>query len=280
MVLRLSGAAILFAAAACADKVPAIGTVTGNQPVGGDSADVTETARGLTLDCLAGVDIQAAIATPAGTQMLQQACREELGDLVAGWSLSPRAQDAVFAGILAHRSAPYGGSVAITRAALVTEPVLDCDNYVMLAGYLLKDMHPNLELVYVGFDGGVFGNHAQAFFIDKNTSLLLDPTIGLAARTTFDDLLMGKPVDRDNVLVEAHPPAAIIVPLHDNVTRALETGAYRPSNLLYYLESVESMIKFSDHAAPYWEPGGLEMLLLHYPTPAARILRQNLSPKD
>lgn len=241
---------------------------------------MTETVRGLTLDCLAGVDIQAAIATPAGTQMLQQACREELGALVAGWSLSPRAQDAVFAGILAHRSAPYGGSVAITRAALVTEPVLDCDNYVMLAGYLLKDMHPNLELVYVGFDGGVFGNHAQAFFIDTNTSLLLDPTIGLAARTTFDDLLMGKPVERDNVLVEAHPPAAIIVPLHNNVTHALETGAYRPSNLLYYLESVESMIKFSDHAAPYWGPGGLEMLLLHYPTPAARILRQNLSPKD
>ena len=64
--MRLSGAAILFAAAACADKVPAIGTVTGNQPVGRDSAYVTETVRGLTLDCLAGVDIHVAVFLVSG----------------------------------------------------------------------------------------------------------------------------------------------------------------------------------------------------------------------
>ncbi len=232
------------------------------------------------LACLEGLDVQREIATSAGMTGLQSRCHLELGATLADWGLTQTERDAVLATFVAHRSAPYAGSVAVTREALVREPGLDCDNYAMLTEYLLRDLSENARLVFLGFDGGRVGNHAQALAVRDGSALLLDPTIGVVARVSFDDLLMGKPVAASDILVDARAPEPAIKGLRAKVEAALLDGAYRPSNLLYYLQGNENMIAFSDHAGPYWAPEMRALLLLHYPTPAADALRRNLEAKN
>lgn len=234
------------------------------------------TLREAQLACLDDFAIQSEIATSAGMLVVRARCRSELALAIADWKLSPLQEDAVLATFVAHRSAPYAGSVAVSREMLVREPGLDCDNYAMLTEYLLRDMHTNARLVFMGLDGGRIGNHAQALVVHDGSTLLLDPTIGLVARVSFDALLMGTPVAPEDILVDARVPESAISGLKANVEASLLQGAYRPSHLLYYLEGNESMIAFSDHAGPYWAPEQHDLLLLHYPTPAAGALRRNL----
>jgi hypothetical protein len=93
-------------------------------------------------------------------------------------------------------------------------------------------------------------------FFEGGGSLVLDPTAGVIARGTFDEVVSGKP---SAGLVEfygwGHPE---IIPFVRRVTGALDGGLIRPSHLLYYFESGREYAQFiSSTGAPYFmTPGG------------------------
>ena len=230
------------------------------------------------LQCLDGVDVRAALTAAGGTKDLRDRCAGEVTPLVADWGLNEIELDALIVTFIAYRSAPYGQSRAVTREALMTDAGLDCDNYVLLVEYLLRDLHPDTRLVFVGFDGGEIGNHAQALVAGGDTSVLLDPTVGVVARVGYNSLLKGIPLASDMILRDTHEPEAAVASLHHRVATSLMEGKYNPSDMLYYLKGVESMIALSEHAGEFWTPAKYPMLLLHYPTPGAEGLRKNLIP--
>jgi hypothetical protein len=230
------------------------------------------------LQCLNAVDVRAVLKEVGGTRNLRDGCAGEVAQLVQNWGVSEIELDALIVTFIAYRSSPYGQSRAVTREALITDAGLDCDNYVLLVEYLLRDIHPDARLVFVGFDGGEIGNHAQAFVAGGDTSVLLDPTVGAVARVGYNSLLRGVPVEPDLILLDSRESQAAVASLHDRVAMSLAQGKYKPSDMLYYLQAAESMIALSDHAVEFWTPDKYSMLLLHYPTPGAEGLRKNLMP--
>lgn len=176
--------------------------------------------------------------------------------------------------MLAYHFAPYGESRETAFEALLREKQLDCDNYVLLAGYILERLRPGASLAYVGFDGGAVGNHAEAFFDDEVGAVFLDPTVGVVATVSFDDLLMGK-AEGVRVIVDQGQVEPAIASLRGKVVRAVAHGEYRPSDLLYYFPNRDDLIRFGEHTASLWD-GDISLLPLHYPTPAATALKKNL----
>lgn len=141
---------------------------------------------------------------------------------------------AVFAAIGAYSMKPYGSSTALALDELTHADYLDCDNYVAMAHYIYRGIGGNSPFRIVGFVGGVVGNHAQAIVESEAGSVLLDPTVGIVARIGFNDLLRGKPV-----VVEDFRWREEISQYHSRVVLALQTGAYKPSDLMYWFASIE-----------------------------------------
>ncbi len=240
------------------------------------SSPATESPMKIDLACLTGRDLRKELPSRHGMASIRDACAPELDAAIGGWNLGQIERDAVLSTFVAHHFAPYGSSVAVTYEKLMTEPALDCDNYAMLAGYLFRELQPAERLTYVGFDGGKIGNHAQAFVINGPSSVLLDPTVGIVAQIGFDDLLMAHKPAPSHVLVDSRAPEPTLMQFHATVLSAVLEGGYKPSDMLYYLKSIENMIAFSDHAGDFWKSEKYPMLLLHYPTPGADGLRRNL----
>jgi hypothetical protein len=236
----------------------------------------TESPGKIDLSCLDGRDLRNELRDHNGMAAIRDACSQEIDNAIGAWNLGQVERDAILATFVAYRFAPYGQSVAVTFDQLVREPALDCDNYAMFTGYLFRELQPDERLTYVGFDGGKIGNHAQAFVTKNGSSVLLDPTVGIVGQISFDDLLMGRRPVPSRVLIDSRAPEAAVALLHSNVLAAVTGGGYKPSDLLYYLRTIESMIAFSDHAGEFWNPDKYELLLLHYPTPGAEGLRRNL----
>jgi len=142
---------------------------------------------------------------------------------------------AVFCTVVSNRMAPYGTSTKMKLDELLREKVLDCDNYAVLACILFDDKKLNMQIV--GFEGGAVGNHAQLFYTNGNTKLLLDPTIGLVALAGFNDVLRGKPVPSPEIRIFG-PADSKVGKFARIVMTSIRDGKYRPSDLLYYYESV------------------------------------------
>lgn len=140
----------------------------------------------------------------------------------------------IWATIVAHNYRPYGNSMAFSLPALLSESSLDCDNYVLLAIRLFRLLRPEgkLDIDMVGWEGGPVGNHAQIVANHPTTPLLVDPTVGVVAKIGFDDLASGKKVNPKDLIVLSQrndPPG-----FREKVEKALLSGAYRPSHILYY----------------------------------------------
>jgi hypothetical protein len=161
--------------------------------------------------------------------------------------------DLALATVLAHYSAPYGPSSVIDFAGILSEGSLNCSNYGALVGYLA----PNAGLSFVGFQGGAVGNHLQLFLQHQDLNVMYDPTIGLIAFVTFDQMLSGKPVAKNKVFsfFSGDPQ---IVSFNDTVIDAVENGRYRPSDLLYYYESLDHMLHPAGYG-PFITPGGVNL---------------------
>jgi len=138
------------------------------------------------------------------------------------------------------------------------EDKLDCDNYAMLATYFFDLISKEeVSFSFVGWHGGAVGNHAQIFVRYGNVSVLLDPTVGVAAFADFNGVAKGIPVRR---IIDFHHRDEL-QKYRARVIRALLGGMYKPSDLLYYFES------FENFKSP---PVGS----LLWPTPGAATLRR------
>ena len=91
-----------------------------------------------------------------------------------------------------------------------------------------------VEVAFVGWDGGAIGNHQMLFARNGSSGvpLLLDPTVGLAARATFDQIASGCPISRQVLL--AINPKDELSGSRAHLAAAHGEGAFRPSDLLYY----------------------------------------------
>lgn len=196
-------------------------------------------------ECPSQSDIARIRANPTDIKLLFQSCQSALSARVADLQINaPTDLFAIYVMLVAHRMAPYGHSTVLALDQLLREPFLDCDNYAALAAHLhaLGAEGAKGQLALAGFDHGAIGNHAQLFYVGM-APLLLDPTYGIVARTTFDDALMGKPAP---VIELLHwKDDMTVVGGARNVKHALLKGKYRPSNLLYFFSDVTRFVAWA-----------------------------------
>jgi hypothetical protein len=156
-----------------------------------------------------------------------------------------------FAGILAYHLKPYGKSSAVTLVQLVRSPALKCDSYAMLTVRLFRLLQVQIKLsaAFVGWDGDAVGNHVQLFVTGGSFGILVDPTVGIVAKTTFDDVARGAPVPQSSLADFYFRPD--IAAFHARVRSALLNGDFRPHNILYYYTSVEAFVT-GEKYENYW----------------------------
>jgi hypothetical protein len=203
------------------------------------------------------------------------ACRAELDRKLASLALGEEQEQAAFAAILAQSMAPYGSSTSMKLEDLLRDKAMACDNYALLAGYFAREFGIT-ALSFAGFDGGAVGNHAQLFLSHPGGDLLLDPTTGLVARVSYNELLQGKPVPLARLAVFRQHEDAGIDAFARQVASAVVAGRYLPSDLLYYFHSLPDYIAFSEEIVPLWSRPTYDALLRRFPTPAEEPLRRNL----
>lgn len=212
----------------------------------------------LKLKCLTPEALQKFRASGGSTKEINEICKPEITKILntRNIQLDDEGIEVIIASLVAYKSAPYGNSTAIKLKTLLEEEQLDCDNYAILMGYLV----PKANLHYVGFDGGAVGNHAQVFYSKEKMNLLIDPTIGVFAFISFNELLKGRKIDSNLIFSfydYSNPDLDIF---HTNVLKALQNGEYQPSDLLYYFDNLEHFI-YPGNYDRYITPGGRSLRL-------------------
>lgn len=163
---------------------------------------------------------------------------------------------AAFSSMLAHAYRPYGASREVHFAGLLAEPVLDCDNYAILAYHFFETLAPahTDRLTFVGWNGGAVGNHAQMLYASPTSNMLLDPTVGLVAiGVDFDTVARGIPVPRE-AITEMPARAGEQQRFKFMVRDAIVNGLYRPSDLLYYYRNIDGFITGGNYVALWNTP--------------------------
>lgn len=225
------------------------------------------------LNCLTQEAFAAVRAAPAaGVNAAFAVCLPEFSAKTAQLQLTDHQLRVAFASVLAYALTPYGTSGSTSLDALLADKVMDCDNYAMLFGYFARFLAPSATLRFVGYDGGMVGNHAQVFSDD---GLLLDPTIGLVAKAGFNEVMMGKPVPDGQFVVFRQHEDASIDGFRKTVLAAVTSGAYKPSDLLYYFQSLDQYVFFFGGLPTLGDPL-LDSLVKRFPTPGSRMLQKNL----
>lgn len=185
------------------------------------------------LGCLSASDIAQLKADPSKSLDVFEKCKGELAFKI-GFNLSKAELYAAFCTVVSYLTAPYGRSYATQFADLLDEPALACDNYALLVGHFNELYCDPATLQFVGMDGGAIGNHAQVFVNDR---VLLDPTIGLVALASRDDVFGGRPVTK---IVHFNLRSELAT-FRRTVVGALNAGAYRPSDIIYSYEDFRGM---------------------------------------
>lgn len=228
--------------------------------------------KSLTADSIMGLKKNLTAAKP-----LFEAARPEIENAMApiARNLPDAHLEVVFATVAASMFAPYGPSTARSYEKIVTEKSLNCMNYGALVGYITDALgwsaHENL--IFAGFHGRAVQNHLQLFFNFDGMQFLLDPTTALIARTSFDDLLAGKPVASVDIASFYRGDDTIIENLLERVMQALTGGGYRPSDLYYYFSSFS---EWSKAIAEYHKLCGTDLVraMSLFTTPGASGLKK------
>lgn len=168
-------------------------------------------------------------------------CHSGIGATLEGSEIATETDvlRAVFATMTAYASRPYGQSDAVTINEMVLAEELDCDNKVALAVLIYRALGGTSPARIVGWyseEMGV-GNHAQ-IFLEAETALMLDPTVGLIAVAEFDEIASGRAIDRDH-LIDFYWGDEIRS-YRDRVFNAVWNGHYKPSHLMYWFADLES----------------------------------------
>ena len=185
---------------------------------------------------------------PSSFRALYEAHRAQfiadLGPAFAG--ITDEGAALAFAGVVAYELKGYrtAGSSAPVPASwqlgdLLAAPELVCNEYVELALQLFYGAYPQtdtspLQIVAVGWrrDSPV-NNHAQLLVTGAGVDLLIDPDLGLVARTTLSDLLAHVAVMAGGVFVRTDRADANLQEFKPKVLNALASGTFDPKYLIY-----------------------------------------------
>jgi hypothetical protein len=185
---------------------------------------------------------------PSSFRALYEAHRAQfiadLGPAFAG--ITDEGAALAFAGVVAYELKGYrtAGSSAPVPASwqlgdLLAAPELVCNEYVELALQLFYGAYPQtdtspLQIVAVGWrrDSPV-NNHAQLLVTGAGVDLLIDPDLGLVARTTLSELLAHVAVMAGGVFVRTDRADANLQEFKPKVLNALASGTFDPKYLIY-----------------------------------------------
>jgi hypothetical protein len=168
----------------------------------------------------------------------------------------------LFASTVAHNLKKYGPGTTADLDAMLKADALDCSNYGLLAHHLAFACDVPLtqaKIAFIGWDGGRIGSHQMLFMRDRGASnsdrpgLILDPTVGLVARSTFNMLASGQPVRADSIL--AINATDQLKDSRQQIFLAMVGGGFQPSDLLYYFESMEHLLTRYGHPQDWPTPG-------------------------
>jgi hypothetical protein len=172
----------------------------------------------------------------------------------------------IFCTLTAHAWAPCGPSTECRWPQLLQAPTLNCGNYGLLAVYLagcFGGRRKALPVRFVGWEGPTAGNHQMLFAEEpeRGCHLLLDPMTGLIGRVGFDAVASGRPVAGSQLVAFCYRRDEAVAAFRNRLIAALCRGQFRPSELLYYFDGLDSLI--NHYGDPCW-----------WPTPACRYWRQ------
>lgn|GEM_PF-7062994 len=169
----------------------------------------------------------------------------------------------IIATAVAHNLKPYGPGTLPDLASMLRADTLDCSNYGLLTHHLaarLIGTSDGVRMIFIGWDGGAVGSHQMVIVPSQGAGrdLVLDPVFGLAVLASFDQIASGAAVPAGDVI--AVTPTAQLKDGRAHFARLLLEGGFRPSNLLYFFDGADHLLK--RYGNPY-----------DWPTPAAVILR-------
>jgi len=158
---------------------------------------------------------------------------------------------AAWCSTIASQMFAYGPELmgVIDLPGLLHQSTIACDDFVRVAWLFLDQMPMRaISCAGIGWDGGAVGNHAQWLVSDGISTLLLDPTVALAARVSgdlragFNAIASGTPFPRGAIsdTFGRYAPRPNVSTFPPTVYSAVLTGAYRPADLLYYWPSLEA----------------------------------------
>jgi hypothetical protein len=185
---------------------------------------------------------------PLMFQAYDKLLRESLGKGFRG--LNDEGYAAVFACLVAYQLKPYRAMgdpspkpPNDTLEGLMRTEKLVCDEYCLFAAQLYKTFpasyRSRVTMKMVGWNGGYFGNHAQLLVEGTGVPLLLDPTIGMVARTDYKHLRAGDRLPRSEMWATPFQhsyPAVLAAEMRtfaQKVETAVLTGLYPLSTQLY-----------------------------------------------
>lgn len=163
--------------------------------------------------------------------------------LGSGFSVMPEPLiKMAFASIIAWDLKPYGPSQAETLSECLASPYLNCINYCLLAGEFSRILGgPDAGLI--GWNGGVFGNHAQMMVASGGVHLYCDPTIGfLSLDNTLAGLCHGYPPLSNkwkSFFSTFHSERTNIAAFDVSVRAAIMNGTVTAEDILYWFPDID-----------------------------------------
>jgi hypothetical protein len=151
------------------------------------------------------------------------------------------------ASLLCHALKPYGAGSLPDLPSMLAAATLDCSNYGLLAVHVSRvlevDIDTHVKVHFIGWQSEAIGNHQMLFAAMRKTgegALILDPTVGVIAKASFDWIASQRPLPTSKILAFHQQP--ILDTSRDRVVEALIQGRLKPSELLYYFESEEHLV--------------------------------------
>ncbi|MFN7097381.1 MAG: hypothetical protein ACK4PR_07470 [Gammaproteobacteria bacterium] len=150
----------------------------------------------------------------------------------------------IFASFLSYQLKPYGTANASNLSDFMNSTYANCATYPIATYRIYLLLHPQnqMRINFVGWNNGAVGNHAQ-LFVDSKIPLLIDPTIGLVAIASFNQVASGKPINPQNIVsifkLKTLDPTSLPA-FNKMVINALVMGQYKPSDLLYYFNTYQA----------------------------------------
>ena len=200
------------------------------------------------------------------TQLFQESLQELTSELPPDLhALSEAELFAIYCSLISYIMAPYGNSTEIELRNLLEEDHLDCDNYAILTKHLFDiglktgeiENADSIKFIFVGWNGGAVGNHAQIFVQSAEKSMVLDPTIALLAFADFDSIASGRPVPSSRII--DFSTRCELDDYRQRVINAICKGLYRPSDLLYYFVDFQEYLHPKSGSAYWYTPGAASL---------------------